>query len=955
MTSITAIENQNPHRMQCGIRWCALILFFIITFPCSSQNIYIHEIRTLDQLPVNAIHRIFQDKEGYLWYGTVDGLCRDDGYNVCVFRSDMNTPGIIDDNLILCINEDKEGNIWFGTSKGAYILNKKTYTISRLDNKRLRGQFIYRIDDTADGTMWVSVLGHLLHYNDDGRLIKSYPACENGVNKIIGGFCQGSKGEIILTYFKGGIYYIDKRFDAIKNFPGKIQNCAAIIKDNKHDYYWLMTWGNGIIRFNPKASSLKEMYVSQPLPLTTMDERDPVILYPVQDNTLGYLWVTTKKDIIAYSQDALGMLHQVNLGSAISKSNKMLNDIIMDRRGNLWVSAFDRPSFTISFPENKPKDYELPSLRNYMNYSPAIMAMADAGDNVLWLSQERVGLFLYDLNSDAASFFNSFPTLRNHSLDEIRVTTPSKTDHGIWVAPDNDKNIYKVTRNGMKMNLEKTINMPTYIDAGSVKSIVESSSKQFLWIGTTSGLFRYDIKCGRLSHISANCGAIIALAEDANKNVWFCSGDKGLFRFSPDGRIKHLYKKCGISAISLSNDGNVWIGSQYGQLFMFDPCKKTMTDYSKECNLYGNQINQIVVDMYNHVWIDNNSKITEFNPHNGSYQTYLTSDHSILLWRILPSALCRLSDGRICVGGIPGITIFTPSARLEKDAEPVKTTITNVKLMGHSLFFNSDWNTKPSDIITIDHNARDLVIEFSTLNQRFAYKTRYAYRLKGVDKDWIYTPDGHNSALYNHLSKGTYTFEVKATDENGLWSNRITSIKIERLPAFYETWWAFLIYTLMAISTASYAILTYVKRAKNKNEELWADSKEMIEMRNYLDERQELPKNESVRLDKMFLDKAIKAVNDNISESDFDVNKLAEGMNMSRSTLTRKLKTITGQTPLEFIRSIKLKRACILLLERNKNISEIASYLGYYDRKYFTACFKEEYDMTPSEYQKKHS
>lgn len=125
-------------------------------------------------------------------------------------------------------------------------------------------------------------------------------------------------------------------------------------------------------------------------------------------------------------------------------------------------------------------------------------------------------------------------------------------------------------------------------------------------------------------------------------------------------------------------------------------------------------------------------------------------------------------------------------------------------------------------------------------------------------------------------------------------------------------------------------------------------------MRDYLDERESLPETESVHLDKILLDKALNAVNENISESDFDVNALAAAMNMSRSTLTRKLKTITGQTPLEFIRGIKMNKACKMLIEKDRNIGEIATYLGYYDRKYFTSCFKDVYGMTPSEYQKEH-
>ena len=161
--------------------WYVLIFLLIsnITIPAIAQKISIHDISTINQLPVNAIHRIFQDHEGYIWYGTVDGLCRDDGYNVCVFRSDMYTPGIIDDNLILCINEDNNNKIWFGTEKGAYFLDKKDYVIHRLDEKRLKNAYIDRIDRTSDGTMWITTRGKLLHYKDNGQLIKSYATRSN--------------------------------------------------------------------------------------------------------------------------------------------------------------------------------------------------------------------------------------------------------------------------------------------------------------------------------------------------------------------------------------------------------------------------------------------------------------------------------------------------------------------------------------------------------------------------------------------------------------------------------------------------------------------------------------------------------------------------------------------------------------------------------------------------------
>ena len=152
------------------------ILTFILSFLSflvCSQNITITDIPTIDQLPVNAIHRVFRDSEGYMWYGTVNGLCRDDGYHVKVFRSDIDTPGLLEDNLVECIAEDKKGNIWFGTDKGAYILNKSDYSVHPIDPKRLKNIPVMYLYATSDGSMWLGYRSVLAKYDTNGSWLKN--------------------------------------------------------------------------------------------------------------------------------------------------------------------------------------------------------------------------------------------------------------------------------------------------------------------------------------------------------------------------------------------------------------------------------------------------------------------------------------------------------------------------------------------------------------------------------------------------------------------------------------------------------------------------------------------------------------------------------------------------------------------------------------------------------------
>lgn len=260
--------------------------------------------------------------------------------------------------------------------------------------------------------------------------------------------------------------------------------------------------------------------------------------------------------------------------------------------------------------------------------------------------------------------------------------------------------------------------------------------------------------------------------------------------------------------------------------------------------------------------------------------------------------------------------------------------------------------------LTLQPDEYDLDIHFSSLDYLNARKIRYAYRLAGLDKEWNYTTVGQHTVSYKHLPHGNYVFEVKATDGYGIWSEKITRLHIERLPAFYQTRWAIAFYILVVIAGIFVGLRFYLRRMKLKNEELYADSTELMKMRSYLDEKPvpqtevRISEIEFAKLDEILLGNILKAVEESLSEADFDVQHLAEKVNMSRSTLTRKLKAITGLTPLEYIRRVKMQHACRMLKDPHATVNEVALALGYYNRKYFTSCFKEEYGITPSEYQK---
>lgn len=920
-------------------------------------NIRISDIPSISKLPVSAVHRVFQDSEGYIWYGTVNGLCRDDGYQIKVFRSDFHTPDIINDNTIQCISESDDKKIWFGTDHGAYILDKNGYKISQLDEK-LSSAFIIAIWN-SDGFMWISVNGALYKYNMSGSLVKKYEMRDrSGYPSHVNGFCKSRQKEIWITVSNLGVLKYDWGMDCFVPFEYSpiANNPTTIIQDSHEDFFWIGTWRNGVIKFDPRTLE-SEVYKKYSLPKNTKGQKVNIVLYITQDRFNDYLWFTTNSDLIAMKYDkSTDNLIQVDLKGIISSENKMLNDIISDKNGNIWVTAFDRPSIIVNFSDNAPKEYHLKKITERVDYNPAVMSLCDAGEDKIWMSQERIGLCLYDLINDKVTLYQDCISTRDLPLFSVKQMARTKSKGCVWVIPENTCLLYKFSHNDMSLSVERKIELPGDYYHYFTKVYEDND---LIWIGTNNGLICYSLVSDSIKFEIPELGNVTSIKSDGKGFIWVSTANKGIYKIQRNEVVDRFKVPKSVSCIDIL-DNKLWVGTCEGEVIMIDTNTGNMSDFTYLCGLNGDIINQLVIDVYQHIWIATNSRLIEYNPYNNSQYSYLTSDVSFILDRFIPTAMCKLENGKLLFGGISGVCSFSPSDRLDKPGGNSTTVITDIMVKDESAFFGDAKNCYQSgNRLTLSKDNNNVTIFFSSLNFIDSPKIRYAYRLKGFDEEWNYTSVGGNFVTYKHIPKGDYVFEVKATDEYGVWSQNITYLDIKCLPAFYETWWAKLLYWLSVSLFIIFLVWRDVRRRNRKNEELYSDSVELSKMREYLvmSEKNKdksdikITETEVVQLDELLLQKILKVVEDNMSEPDFDVSVLAEKVGMSRSSLQRKLKSITGLTPLEYIKKVKMKHAKLLLEDHSRTVAEIALSLGYFNRKHFSNCFKEEYGITPGEYQ----
>ena len=262
------------------------------------------------------------------------------------------------------------------------------------------------------------------------------------------------------------------------------------------------------------------------------------------------------------------------------------------------------------------------------------------------------------------------------------------------------------------------------------------------------------------------------------------------------------------------------MGSLDGDVFTYDPRTKKVENLSNMFDMLEEGIFNIITDQLGHIWISTNKRVIEYDPKNGGIMDYSTMD-DVMVNSFMPNSYLKTRSGKILYGGNKGISVFTPYEHLSDNPRRIRAMVADVKIDGVSSLLEKDnqrFNLR-SQTISFDAGDKNIEIDFSSLNYAFPDKIKYAYKMEGVDDDWVYVRGDRQFAFYNQLPKGKRTFYLKTTDTNGLWSNYIAEIQVSKEPAFYETWWAYMFYVVLVILSL-YLFFRRMKRRLQLRHEL---------------------------------------------------------------------------------------------------------------------------------------
>ena len=919
-----------------------LLLILFCSRAAMAQEFRCEKLPTQSQLPVANVHRIMQDSEGYMWYGTQGGgLCRDDGYKIDVFRNDRNHPDLLASNDITTIAEDAQGRIWFGTTKGGYILDKRDYKIRPL--KETDGQGVSYIFRRSNGEMLVSVVGNIYHFSPDQKLLYTYPTAPGRTDAWVTCFVEDKEHHLFANVVNDNIYRLDEQAHVLKPLGWPYNKSANYLAaDTLEGGLWIGTWGLGVVRYKKDFKRLFETMGED-----GADTFQSQILNVVVDHNHRLLWVTTMEDIYAYRIEA-DSLRAIDISAILPQGKKIIDNAILDRSGNLWVPGYSPHTFIISSADGQIRRDGVEPMSHKTGYRVMVDCILHADGPYYWIWQGRTNLSLYNA-ATKEMVFSSEQAVQPFNTNKCIMS--GSDGNFAWMS--NKKDLLKVRHDGMTLHADKfasaTQPVTTFCDAGDK-----------LWVGSSDGIEVFD-KISRQGKVLANgLGNVREIKISSVGIAFFVSAKTGLGCIDANGNMKVLQSDDDFSSLGIMPDNTVWAATTGGSVYVveglkgkqpkagtaFEIPKSLSARLSKEAtNRNGDTVKDLAVDSRGHLWILSDQYLKEFFPENGASRIIRNTDKEVDMDYF---HTLTVDADSILLGGIGAFCVISPSERLETANADVRPRVTSFFLDGIEHFCGDD-------VIEIPKGTREAVLCVSTFDPLHASQLRLSYRLS-QSEEWIDLEPGQNRIYLRSLDPGNYTLEVRATDEYGRWTDGEPCMTVRQMDDWWRMPWVRWTLLLLVLPLLLFVVYRYRQRLAKVSKLLMPrrlslvfSSKEHLEK---LRERQQTKE----RADAEFVEQVRQRIKEHLDNSEFGVEELSASLFMSRMNLYRRLQAAAGVTPNELIKNIRLEAAAELLLTTQQSVSEVSDRTGFGTPRYFTRCFKEKYGMLPKDFrsQKEH-
>lgn len=793
------------------------ITIFLFSIGCYSaaygQRIAFENLTVDNGLSQNSVLAIVQDGRGFMWYGTQHGLNKYNTRSFKIYKNDPADRSSLSSDYITCLLLDAHKTFWIGTRNGLNKYNPETDNFDRvqLGSSFKVNQIISSVYQDRKQNIWVwSSNGLYLLPGRNGKF--SSIAVPDSV--------AGLYGTNVHTIFQDheGVYWIGSSagltkmqkqgsqysYQIYRHVEGKPNSLSdnsvtTITEDLKHNL-WVGTLHGGINLYDKRTNTCTR-FLSNSGSSGLVNNNIRIL----QTASSGKIWIGTQGGLSILdpaTKQFASYKHDPEDKSSLSQNS--IYSVFMDNTNTVWIGTYWGGINMVSSHNTTFLTFQTTRYHSNINNNVVSAVWEDNRRN-LWIGTEGGGLNYFDRKADAVTTYqNKVSDPASLGSDLVKMIYIDRSGN-VWAGTHGGGlNLFNPATHNFKRYLYKE-NDP--ITLGSeVLTVLEDSRNNF-WIGTQSGLliFKRDntVLQATNSPLINKIGkrSVKALVEDKEKNIWIAT-TSGLYLLDHmDSDLKLFTTKDGlksndINCIHQDTGGSIWIGSYYGGLARYNPDRKKFLTYSEKEGLANNNVQSILEDASHNLWMGTGNGLSKFNITSQTFKNYNKSDG--LGGNTFNINSCyKTFDGEMLFGGYNGLSSFFPSKIEDNNIAP-PVIITGLKLFNQLVGINQPDGLLKKDIsvtpgITFTHAQNVFTIDFAVLNYIKSEKNKYAYKLEGFDNDWVQTDIP--SAPYTNLSSGSYTFFAKGANNDGVWGEEAV-LRIQVLPPFWETIWAYCIYVL---------------------------------------------------------------------------------------------------------------------------------------------------------------